>query len=255
MPIRVPRAQLDHLHNAPLKAAIAQVRYAPVHAVDSRESIAQFEAGLPDRYVAEDPQMSQAFTVAIGPGGPLAPAAQVPADTVWPFRDDERGWSVAVSTTSLSLESTQKYGDFDDFITELTQILTAFEEVFHPKRRIRLGLRFINRIEDKRLRRRGGITHFVRDELLSPVGGAAGADLLNSLSELRFRERHGIFVLRHGLLPDAAYLLDYDYFAEDVHEFDATDAVQTVKRFHNLIERVFVWSLSDKYLTELKRST
>jgi uncharacterized protein (TIGR04255 family) len=151
MPIKVPNATLD-LDAAPLKVAVAQVRFSPVHAVERRDLVADFESRLDKRYVPQDPQSSQTLTIQIGaaPGPALGPPAAI--DIVWPFRDDERGYSVSLANSSLAVAADSTYHDFPQFVQEFRSAVRACTEVFAPKREMRLGLRYINEITDERLR-------------------------------------------------------------------------------------------------------
>jgi uncharacterized protein (TIGR04255 family) len=89
--------------------------------------------------------------------------------------------------------------------------------------------------------------------LVAPVGVAVTGGLLRSLAELRVAESLGTFVIRHGLVDNATYLLDFDYYSESQREFDPQRVIATVQQFHDLIEPFFIWSLSDRYLAELGR--
>jgi uncharacterized protein (TIGR04255 family) len=252
MPIDVPKTSIDHLDSAPLKVAVAQVRYSPVHAVEKRELVADFESRLHDRYVAQDAQSSQTLTIQIGAGSPpggVSPPAVV--DTVWPFRDDSRGYSVSLGNSSLAVEADSAYHDFPQFLGEFSSAVSACAEIFQPKRQMRLGLRYINEIQDERLGE--DVRTIVNPELVAPVGFAVTGGLLRSLAELRVAESLGTFVVRHGLVDNTTYLLDFDYFSESQREFDPQRVIETVEQFHDLIEPFFIWSLSDRYLAELKR--
>jgi uncharacterized protein (TIGR04255 family) len=252
--IEVPEVALPHLDQAPLRLALVQVRYTPVHAVEKRELVADFEAAIDDRYIPQEPDYAQTVTIQLGPGPAAVPMAPAPApEVVWRFQDDERGLRISLSSSSLALESIEQYHDFPSFSEEFGRVLNGFSTVFNAKRRLRLGLRYVNEVTDPRLSDPDrGVAHFVNAELISPVGGPFGNDLLNSLSELRLREELGAFVVRHGLVEPEKYLLDYDYFTEESRPFDSEEILERVVGFHDLIERVFVWSLSDTYLTELQ---
>ena len=193
--------------------------------------MAQFQKQLGREYVAQ-------------PRGEGAPEA------IWLFRNRERAWTVSLTSGSLGLEA-ETYHDFDDFAGELTRLLGDVATVFEPQTEVRLGVRYINRIEDERLGKRG-IDFFMRKDLASPVGSELGSDLQYSLCELRFREQGGWLAIRHGLIEPNVYLLDFDSFVEEERDFLPAEIVQRVNDFHALIERLFVWSLSDRYLKELK---
>jgi uncharacterized protein (TIGR04255 family) len=258
MPVKVPKASLEHLESAPVKVALVQVRYSPLHAVAKRDLVADFESRLPDDYVAQPAQVGHAITVQIGSGppapplpvaGPAIPATDV--DTVWPFRDETRGYVVSLGNSSLAVQVDSSYHDFPSFLQQFRAAVMACTEIFQPKREIRLGLRYVNAIEDRRLRR--DVRTIVNPELVSPVGTGIQGGLLGSFAELRVRENLGTFAVRHGLVEDAStYLLDFDYFSEKERDFNGDRVIKSVEGFHELIERVFVWSLNPDYLAELK---
>lgn len=170
---------------------------------------------------------------------------------LWLFRDGERDWTVSLTPGSLGLEA-KTYHDFDDFAAELSRLLASIAEIFEPQKEVRLGVRYINRIEDERLGKRG-IDFFVNPSLTAPAD-ELGGDLAHSLCELRFRESDTWLSIRHGLVKHHAYLLDFDNFVEEERDFTPTEIVKRVEEYHALIERLFVWSLSERYLTELRGS-
>lgn len=252
MPIRVPKATLSHLESAPLKVAVAQVRYSPVHAVGNRDLVSEFESRLAGAYVPGNPQTAQTLTIQIGPGAPpVSPAPSIAADTVWPFKDEARGYGVSLGHSSLAVEAGPQYHDFPQFLDEFSTAVQACDEVFHPKRTVRLGLRYVNEVTDARLRE--DIRSIINPRLVVPVGTAVQGGLQRSFGELRVEESLGTVVIRHGLVEDSTYLLDFDYFSVIEHDFTPLRLIETVEGFHNLIEPLFVWSLARGYLAELKR--
>ena len=249
MPLSLPPASLVHLSDAPLQVALAQVRFAPVHAIEKRDRVADFQEHLADTYVAREPQVPQGITIQFGPAaGPPVPAAP---ERLWPFEDQARGWSVALSSSSLALQA-GSYEDFDDFAAEFRSVLSALSETFEPKLRSRIGLRYINQVQDQRLEAGARIFEVLRTELLSPIGSDLGFELAGSLCELRFRQDRGTLGLRHGLIRPDTYLLDFDYFNDDELAFSSTEISDTITAFHETIEQLFVWCLADGYLDELR---
>lgn len=179
----------------------------------------------------------------------VSPAGKAP-DPLWLFEDRDRAWTASLTRGSIGLEA-ETYHDFDDFAAELERILSDAAAIFEPQTEVRLGVRYVNRIEDERLSKRG-IGFFVNQSLASPVGSELGSELDHSLCELRFRERNTWLTLRHGLIDPDVYLLDFDNFIEEEVDFSPPGIVHRVGEFHGLIERLFVWSLSPRYLKELK---
>lgn len=199
--------------------------------------MAEFQARLGRRYLLQSP-----------PGEPGSGSAG--GDSIHLFRDPERDWTVSLTSDSLGLEA-KTYHDFEDFAGELDRVLGNAAEIFAPQTEVRLGVRYVNRIEDERLQKRG-IEFFIRQELASPVGSELGDELAQSLCQLRFRERGTWLAIRHGLVEPDAYLLDFDNFVEGERDFDPAGIVKRVNESHDLIERLFVWSISERYLKELQ---
>jgi uncharacterized protein (TIGR04255 family) len=224
---------LKHLPAAPLQLALAQVRFAPVFAIEDPARRSSFQERLGSQYQLEAREQKSD-----GESGGL-----------WFFRDGERNWTVSLTPGSLGLEA-KTYHDFDDFAGELGRVLRETAEIFSPQTEVRLGVRYINRIEDDRLGKRG-IDFFVKSALTAPVG-ELGADLAYSLCELRFREQGTWLALRHGLTKKDTYLLDFDNFVEGERDFAPAEIVKRVEDYHGLIERLFAWSLSERYLKELE---
>lgn len=226
---------MPHLTRAPLELALAQVRFARVFAVEEPARLAEFQKRLGSRYLLQSPSDEP---------GPRAD------HQLLLFRDPERDWTVSLSSDSLGLQAST-YHDFDDFEGELARVLGDVAEIFEPQTEVRLGVRYVNRIRDERLEQRG-IGFFVRADLVAPVGSDLGEELAYSLCQLRFRERGTWLSLRHGLVDPNVYLLDFDNFVEGERDFAPGEIVKRVGEYHGLIERLFVWSLSERYLKELQ---
>jgi uncharacterized protein (TIGR04255 family) len=235
--IRVPKVELGHLPAAPLKLAIAQVRFGTVFGIEEPVKMAHFQEGLGDRYVARETP----------PPDPLMAPVTTPT---WLFRDSERQWTVSLTKGSLGLDA-NTYLDFDDFVSEFSRILKCMEEIFAPRLETRLGVRYVNHVEDERIEKRG-IDYFISPELAAPVGSALGKDLVQSQCELLFRQGEAFVAIRHGLVAATTYVLDFDHYTEGERDFSSKTIVSRVKRFHSLIENLFVWSISGRYLKELK---
>jgi len=240
---------LRHLEDAPLKLAIVQVRYRPILAVEQAAHVADFQEGLGPAYELLDSQKAHTLTVYFAPGG-MEPPAQPVGETIWRFQRKDNNWLVALSSSSLGFEAPE-YSVFNEFFAEFARVLGVLEERFHPSTQTRLGMRYVNEIEDGNLVA-DGLRGFLNPALAGPVGSELGTDLLSSLSDLRFRQPDGVFALRHGLIRPDAYLLDFDYFTEEEHAFDRQNIRRTAASFHDVIESAFVWSLSTEYLERLE---
>lgn len=250
MPFSLPRKPLPHLGSAPLKLAIVQVRYRPILAIEQAARVADFEEALGPSYELEDTQKAQSLIVFFGPPGlEQAPQQPTAGETIWRFRRKDDGWLVALSSSSLGFEASE-YGVFNEFLAEFVRVIGILENRFNPKAQTRFGMRYVNEVEDEAVVP-GRFEEFLNPALVSAVGRELGADLLSSLSDLRFSQPDGVFALRHGLIRPNAYLLDYDYFVEEERPFDQHEVRRTAAAYHDVIESMFAWSLADNYLSRL----
>lgn len=249
MPIGLEPVELEHLPQAPLKLALVQVVYRPVLAIESAEEMRRFAHELGVEWALVEQGAAQQVQFEFGPEG-LRQQHRAP-ETVWRFEDPEGRFRLMVSRTSLGLESVA-YRAFDEFGERMRGAVRALGASFDPITQTRLGVRYVNEIEDPRLADRAQLAHFVNADLVRPVGGALGSDLVASLSELRFAQPDGTFVLRHGLVAQDKYLLDFDYFVEGEDAYGEDAVISITEAFHGVIETVFCWSLGAGYLQELR---
>jgi len=253
LPFSLPRRPLLHLADAPLKLAIIQVRYRPILAIEQAARVSDFQQGLGAGYELLDTQRAHSLTVYFAPAGMEPPTPPTAGETVWRFRRRDNDWLVALSSSSIGFEAAQ-YTVFVDFFAEFSRVLGILEERFAPTTQTRLGMRYVNEIEREDLAP-DRLSHFINAALLAPIGSELGTDVLSSLSDLRFRQPDGLFALRHGLIRENAYLLDYDYFTEEERSFDRQEIRRAASDYHDMIEAVFSWSLAREYLDELTGAT
>lgn len=249
MPISLEPVDLEHLPRAPLKLALVQVLYRPVLAIESPEEMRRFQDALGAEWALVERGSAQQVQFEFGPEG--ARHETRPAETVWRFADREERFRLMVSQTSLGLESIA-YHSFAEFGERIRIVVRALAAVFEPAMQTRLGVRYVNEIADARLADRRQLAQFLNADLVRPVGGDLGSDLIASLCELRFAQPDGTFVLRHGMVAPEKYLLDFDYFTEGDRPFEEDAVVTTAEEFHRVIETVFCWTLGEGYLHELR---
>jgi uncharacterized protein (TIGR04255 family) len=250
MPFKLPVVQLPHLPASPVRLVIAQVQYRPVLAIEDPTEVAAFQKLLADDYDLAAKQIAPVLRVLVGQQE-LA-ESELPTETVWRFEGRDRPWVISLSSSSFGLEASS-YDTFDSFAGEFNRILDALVETFEPRRSTRLGLRYINEVQDARVTG-SRLAELFRRELLGPIGEDLGYDLTTSLAELRFAQPDGLFVIRHGLVQPETYLLDFDYFVEEEADFSTAGVKQRVSGYHTQIESLFVWTLNPKYLDELKEA-
>jgi uncharacterized protein (TIGR04255 family) len=250
VPIELAPHPLAHLSRAPLRSAVAELRYAPLLAVEQPDNIERFRNALPEGFLLADRTFAQGLSVTVGVAG-LSLGAPTPPGTVWHFRTEDGSTTVHLGITSCAIEVSE-YHDWPRFSEIIAAMARALGDALRPQRLLRVGLRYINQIDDPRLEDRRALGHFIRSDLVGGVGEDLGYDAETSFHELRLRQPDGVFVLRHGLVGATTYLLDLDYFDEGDSSFDAAAILSTLERYHQTVESVFVWTLATEYRTELQ---
>lgn len=250
MPIALPEAQLEYLPGSPLKLAIVQVRFRPDPAVETPEKQVELSRALEELFELESRDTVQTLVLQIGQGQPIAPPPATRQEPMLRFAARDAQSNLAITPSSVGLE-TGSYRTFEEFIDQLEHALTAVSRVVEMRTITRLGVRYVNEIQDERLSQDGGIANIVSEAFL-PAGGALGLDIRGGFSELLFSQPDGTFTLRRGLVEQTKYLLDMDYYTEEERPWELPWVLETVGAYHDVIESVFAAVLSPAFLDELR---
>ena len=157
--------------------------------------------------------------------------------------------TLAVTPSSIGLE-TGSYRTYEEFGLQLERTLVTLADVIELRTLTRLGVRYVNEIEDERLRIHGGLAKILTEPFL-PAGGALGLDVRGGFSEFLFDQPDGVFVLRRGLVEPTKYLFDMDYYSEEERPWDVRWVIDTVRAYHDVIESVFAAALREEFRNEL----
>jgi uncharacterized protein (TIGR04255 family) len=246
----------------PLVLAAFEVRFSNLPEVADRDYVEPFRRAIEGDYPELTPanQVTVQFDLAAGQPRQLQTVQ-------WRFTDRGANWTVVLASDFLTLE-VRRYGHFEEFTSRLRSVLTALAEHVRPKVGTRLGLRYINEI------RVGteGLGSIVRPEMLGLLSVAEfERHAAQSLQEvvLRFPEDQSIQV-RHGFFPDGStvqpapgksapsgpfYLLDFDasrvFSAPALLEVEPDAIGEHVERYHDEIEKIFRWSMTDQFTESL----
>lgn len=247
------------LPHAPLIHTVAQLRFSRMLSLNSEAGIAPLQQALEASY----PVLTQDSTVGIMllPDGV---ASQPQGETVWRFESSDGTWRVSVSAGFISID-TSAYESRSHFLERLRSVLDAFGSVVRPARVERVGIRYIDRVDDPEQFAR--INTYVRPELLGalavPLGGPVG--LHHSLSEAVFVDGEAAVQLlaRWGvvgpqmtldpMLPVSAnpsWLLDIDVSQTAPVEYDPAALTEMVGSFAERVYRFFRWAVTDDLLRD-----
>ena len=244
------------LGRSPLVRVVAQVRFPQLVAMvepDISEAMLRIGRAL----AAEYPIYSQQHEtiLSLGPDG----VTQTQGASVSQYRSGDDRWRVTVGQAFISLED-WSYTTRGEFVERLGAALAAFSGEIAPPYAERVGVRYINRIDDQPALDR--IVELVRPEVL---GGLAvpltdGVALAQMLSESLYSAGDRWLLARWGLLPagatvdptlrasaSASWLLDLDSFVQGRLPFDDTLGA-VASGLAEAAYRYFRWVVSPEFL-------
>ncbi len=223
-----------HLRNSPLQLAACELRFPakPKYAESTVESLA---SALDERYPTYT--LDEGMNVQIGPSG----VSQQPI-VRHRFAADA-GVSVAITSEAVVLESTT-YVDIDNFVAQWEWIQVAVTDALRIRRVSRLGLRYVNQLELQE----GPVQDALRwalDPRLLASWDVVGGTPLASLAELRTEHDESSMIVRHGLVAERTYLLDFDHFVEELGDPAVDRVVSKLRTFNEIIAHAFRAAVTD----------
>lgn len=232
---------------------VAQIRFPLVVSINEERFVGPFQ----EMIRAEYPELERATEaqVVLGPDG----VQKIEGGVVWKFSAAPDGWQVALTPSFVAL-STAKYKSRDDFLGRLDTLLDRTEQWLKPRRVTRFGIRYVDRIDGKKLDR---LTEFVRPEVLGPtaIDPGIGGSLRHTITECTYElESGGGLRARWGRLPagasldpsvppvkSASWVLDLDASAENL-EFDRSALMNRADTFGDVIYRYYRWAVTTEFL-------
>jgi uncharacterized protein (TIGR04255 family) len=231
------------LLRSPLVRVVAQVRFPGILKINNKESVALFQEEIRRAYPLFEQEIGQQLHIEMTPGAPIM--RQDP-NVVWRFLDAERNWRVTLGTDTVSLEA-ENYSSRDEFVSRLNNILGAMQLIFDPRIVLRVGLRYINRINADDL---SLISDLVPPDILGIAKPPLGNYLQHFVAEAQLKIEEGDILLRWGRLPPGAtfdpnlfqptdqpsWIIDIDAFSSAQRLFVSSELAAT---FRGLAERSY----------------
>jgi len=239
--LSVPDVASAHYKQNLIRLAVCELRFPTLFEVEAETPPLALSKALRKEY----PTHEHLKNVNVNLGGLAHSNAHA-------FRSKKGRWSVTLRAAALSLE-TSHYDSFEEFAERLAFVVKAGESTIDSDFFTRVGLRYINILPcqpDKAA------------EWINPVlVGALGVGVFGSVSEYWQRVQGptemGGYTFTHGVQVQPGtqpreYLLDFDFFKEDVA---VADTLAVVKKLHELEFSMFHWSLGPKAKEHLGPST
>lgn len=249
----VPEVPLAH---SPLVRVLGQVRYSRTPALASEEGEARLAELLTD-YPVRRQGLSVEITL-----GPTPGSVEQIQTHVRTLADATQAWTLTVSETTLTLETTA-YVSREDFGTRMHKILSAVTQVAAPPVVDRVGVRYINRFVGSNLE---NITKIMTPSLCVLYGSVAdGLEVEHTLSDTLLRTAADeLLRARSGLLPangsfdlaiqpvdEKSWVLDIDMFTERTNvAFDLEGVCEQIRRYSNRAYSFFRYATGSYYAQE-----
>jgi uncharacterized protein (TIGR04255 family) len=246
------------LPRSPLELVVCQIRFESRALVSDAATATAFQRALGGTD-GPFPEIGEAATgevnFAVAPGSPGAVT-----------ETQRKGWRFSSGQTlaavlmpdHVTLETTD-YSTWEEFFPLLERVVDAAAEVVSPAIEQRIGLRYVDRIQELNLRSPEEWRPYIRSELLGPIlheglGSAIRQAHQSLLLDLGEGTNCG---LRHGPVEDpnrdsVDYVLDFDVFRQSGRPFDTNAIKETASRFNTLALKLFQATITEELLDYLR---
>jgi uncharacterized protein (TIGR04255 family) len=256
----LPSADVTMLAKAPLEVAIIEVRFtaavaeiSPTDAAALRDDLAK---GTGIDYPSIQPAFQQQVQIDFGAQG------------VSRVNEQSKGWQIASAngTSHVTLMPDaliMQISEYERWSTSMKAplgiLLASLERLVEPSLVHRIGLRYIDRFQDRECDSVASWQGKIDDALLGPVLNKVFGDKIRGAQqqiEIQLDDHHGA-LLRHGPVNDerskiVQYLLDTDVFRHSTFEFDAGEVLASAERLNRTALSLFQAATTREYLIHLR---
>jgi uncharacterized protein (TIGR04255 family) len=247
-PLALPDPSTVTLARSPLQLVVCQVRHDRNLAVADGNRVLAIREQL-DSYPLMEEIAQQEVGIVLGPTGP-ASLSRGSDQRGWRLRSEDGAWTAALLPDFFALECTG-YTSWTEFRGRMRALAEAVLTHLRPAVELRLGLRYVDRIEVPIVERLQDWSGYINEHLLGTVLDDQLGPALGSIEQaMQLQGPDGIQVLlRHGTQLDQKsgawpYLLDTDCFRGDGRRLEADSLVNGADELHKLALQVFQASIT-----------
>ena len=252
-PFSGPPPEEVPLPRTPLVRVLGQITFPLIAKLAQQDGIADFQERIRDRYPLLTPEAVHHIEMMQGA------EPRVRTEPIWRFAAADQAWRVSLSTSFVALETTA-YTSRGDFVERLTEIARAIEATIDPKLVLRIGVRYINRIDGPALDR---LPELIKSEVLGVLQTPFKDAAQHLITESILRTEEGQLLARWGSLPAGAtidpqaldaipspsWILDLDLYAIEQKPFSADAIGARAKAFAQRQYAVFRFVITPEFLT------
>jgi uncharacterized protein (TIGR04255 family) len=240
------------LSHSPLVRVIAQARFGSVLKIDSKDGVVPFQEAVRSEYPLLEQAAVQQLQVDFSSG---APNFRPMTGNLWRFCDATKDWILSLSSEAVTLE-TRRYTVRGNFLERWHQALTHVESIFAPVLTLRLGVRYLNRIQGESL---VALSDWVKPNLVGIAEPKLREHIVQAMSEATLKVEEGVMLLRWGVMPPSvtydpsnlepvqseSWILDIDVASAEQKSFSATDLTTESQALAERAYTVFRYAITD----------
>jgi uncharacterized protein (TIGR04255 family) len=258
MALSLDEPDRTRLPRSPLELVVCQIRFERQVAIGDPKTATTFHQALggtsgPFPEIGE--VVSEEVNLPLTPGTPGA--FRESRTSGWRFSSG-RTLAAVLMPDHVALE-TNAYTTWEDFSELLAQVIDAVAEVVEPAIEQRIGLRYVDRIQELDLKSPAEWESYIRSEFLGPIlHRELGPGVRAAHQQLLIELEDGISCgLRHGPVDNqnretVDYVLDYDLFRQSGRPFDPEGIKETAALFNRLGLQLFQATITDDLLDYLR---
>lgn len=249
-----------HLTRAPLIRVLAQARFPSLAKLRDETAVTSFAAHLSQEY----PLLEQrhAVNLLVTPTGT---SQQEAGQRIWVLQSSDEVWKITLSDNFMALE-TKGYSSRNNFISHFEYAISKLNEEIRPPYIERLGLRYMNRINDRQLIG-ARLQNMIRSEMQGGLATTRPDDvqLRHSLSDTLFIDGDYAIQVRCGILPpravldmdieplnDVVWVLDIDSFREQRLPPSSDELVAVLRSLADRAYKMFRWVVNDDFIQHFR---
>jgi len=259
--VELPEPDRSRLARSPLELVVCQVRHERRLVVgEGATALAVHDTlgGAGGPYPSIDEVSGAELNVMVGPGIGTSNVRETKTSG-WRLTSADGAWVITLMPDNFSLETSSYTSWGDDFAPRLDALIDAVAQHVNPTFEQRIGLRYVDRINELGLTQLSAWEPYLRPELLGLVlHPQLGPGVRTYQHQVAIELADGVTAgLRHGPVVEQSrdavdYQLDYDIFRQGGRPFHADAVKGAAAQFNIYALQLFQATISDALLEELR---
>lgn len=232
--LAVPPAKPTTYERNFLRSVVCELRFPTLLELETQPPVA-FQKALRTAYPLYEKARSMTFQA----------AGAIAQGVVYSLRSRNRRWVVSLRPSSLAL-TTEHYAGFDEFESRVNDVVKRTLKLLDTDFFTRVGLRYQNVLPTKQEEIEGWLNPVLAGPLTADVLGPVDMCWQDIRGMTDLGDLPGRYLLRHGVradLGDLQYVLDMDFFAENV---EAKGLLPILRQMREQCFSLFSWALGPK---------